>query len=86
MVDSQSTHDAMRHMSTDSWFRWICDDPHEIETWGNLRLVKSRTLLEADPDLIRHAPWNLALIIRWAPWLIRKKLEGYRLNWFMVTS
>jgi O-methyltransferase involved in polyketide biosynthesis len=86
MVDSQSTHDAMRHMSTDSWFRWICDDPHEIETWGNLRLVKSRTLLEADPDLIRHAPWNLALIMRWAPWLIRKKLEGYRLNWFMVTS
>ncbi|MEL6353812.1 MAG: class I SAM-dependent methyltransferase [Cyanobacteria bacterium J06627_28] len=84
MVDSQATHDAMRHMSQDSWFRWVCDDPHEIESWANLRLVLSRTFLDADPDLVKHAPWQMRFLARWAPWLIRGKVEGYRLNRFMV--
>ena len=52
MVDTQATHDAMRYMSQESWFRWGCDDPHEIESWGNLRLARSRTFLDATPDLI----------------------------------
>ena len=86
MVDSQSTHDAMRHMSQDSWFRWACDDPHEIERWANLQLVQSRTLLDASPDLMTHAPWQFKILARWAPWLMRRSLEGYRLNQFVVGS
>jgi O-methyltransferase involved in polyketide biosynthesis len=86
MVESQATHDAMRHMPQESWFRWACDDPHEIEGWGNLRLVRSRTFLDADPEFKRHAPWPLGLMMRWVPWLIRGKLEDYRLNRFVVGS
>ncbi|MEO1396066.1 MAG: class I SAM-dependent methyltransferase [Cyanobacteria bacterium J06634_5] len=86
MVDSQSTHDAMKYMPQDSWFRWGCDDPHEIEDWGNLRLVQSRTFLDAGPELMKYAPWPTALIARWAPWLIRGKVNGYRLNQFVVNA
>ena len=34
MVESQHRHDAMRHLPRESWFRWCCDDPLEIESWG----------------------------------------------------
>ena len=84
MVDSQSTHDAMRYMSQDSWFRWACDDPQEIEGWANLRLVQSRTFLDAGSDLMRYAPGPVRFFARWAPWLIRRKLQGYRLNRFVI--
>ena len=85
MVNSQSTHDAMRYMSQDSWFRWACDDPHELETWGaNLHLVKSRTFLDAGSDLMKYAPLQIKILARWAPWLIRRQLAGYRLNRFVV--
>ncbi|NEQ95451.1 MAG: class I SAM-dependent methyltransferase [Cyanothece sp. SIO2G6] len=87
MVDSQPTHDAMRYLSQESWFRWVCNDPHEIETWGaNLRLVRSRTLLDADPDLMKQAPLQMRVLSRWLPWLIRGKLDGYWLNRFLVES
>lgn len=86
MVDSQSSHDAMRYMSKESWFRWGCDDPYEIEAWGNLRLERSRTFLDATPDLIKSAPFPMGLIVRWAPWLIRGQVEGYRLNRFVVET
>ena len=86
MVDGQATHDAMRYMSQDSWFRWGCDDPSEIESWGNLRLVRSRTFLDATPDLIKKAPFPTGLIVRWAPWLIRGQVKRYRLNRFVVEA
>ena len=84
LVESQSTHDAMRYLSQDSWFRWACDDPHEIEGWASLRLVRSRTFMDADPDLMKQVPWQMRFLAQWAPWLIRKKLEGYHLNRFIV--
>ena len=84
MVDGQSTHDAMRHMSQESWFRWACDDPQEIEDWGNLRLVRSRTFFDADAELMKQVPWQTSFFVRWTPWLIRRKVQGYRLNWFIV--
>ncbi|MEL6232692.1 MAG: class I SAM-dependent methyltransferase [Cyanobacteria bacterium J06636_28] len=86
MVNGQSTHDAMRYMSQDSWFRWACDDPHEIEHWAALQLAQSRTLLDASPDLMKHAPWQFRILARWAPWLMRRSLEGYRLNQFLIGS
>jgi len=76
----------MKYMSQDSWFRWACDDPHEIERWANLRLVRSRTFLDAGPDLMKRAPFPFGLLARWAPWLIRGKLDGYRLNQFVVEA
>ena len=84
MVAGQSTHDAMRYMSPDSWFRWVCDDPSEIEQWGSLKLVKSRTFLDADLNLVQFMPGVTGFIVKWLPWLIKGKLEGYRLNRFVV--
>ena len=84
MVESQSTHDAMKYMSPDSWFRWACDDPREIENWANLRLVRSLTFLDADPAMLKKASPTLSIIARWAPWILRSKVNNYRLNQFVV--
>ena len=81
MVDNQHRHDAMRHLSKESWFRWRCDDPREIESWGaNLRLAASKTFLDADPDLLARIPLPLRLAARFAPFLLRRQTSQYRLN------
>ena len=81
MVDTQDRHDAMRHLPRESWFRWKCDEPREIERWGaNLRLAASKTFLDADPDLLERLPLILRLTARFAPFLLRGRASGYRLN------
>ncbi|MXY25452.1 MAG: class I SAM-dependent methyltransferase [Acidobacteria bacterium] len=80
IVDTQHRHDAMRHLSRESWCRWKCDDPREIESWGaNLRLVASKTFLDADHDLLDRLPLGLRLMARFAPFLLRQA-RLYRLN------
>ena len=81
MVDSQASHDAMRHLPPESWFRWRCDDPREIEWWGaNLRLLSSETFFDADRDLLDRMPLGLWLTWRFAPFLLSKQAPQYRLN------
>ena len=81
MVDSQASHDAMRHLSPESWLRWRCDDPREIESWGvNLRLLSSETFFGADRDLLDRMPLGLWLTWRFAPFLLRRQASQYRLN------
>ena len=81
VVDTQDRHDAMRHLPHESWFRWRCDDPREIESWGaNLRLTASKTLLDADRDLLDRLPLPLRLTARYAPFLLRRQAALYRLN------
>ena len=81
MVDTQDRHDAMRHLSRESWFRWRCDDPREIESWGaGLRLEASKSFLDADRDLLDRVPLPLRLAARFAPFLLRGQAELYRLN------
>lgn len=81
MVDTQDRHDAMRHLPRTSWFRWRCDDPREIESWGaNLRLEASKTFLDADGDLLARLPLPLRLAARFAPFLLRRQASLYRLN------
>ena len=81
MVDTQDRHDAMRHLPRESWFRWKCDDPREIESWGaNLRLAASKTFLDADRDLLDRVPLLLRLAARYAPVLLRGQASSYRLN------
>ena len=72
---------AMRHLPRESWFRWKCDDPREIESWGaNLRLAASKTFLDADRDLLDRVPLLLRLAARYAPVLLRGQASSYRLN------
>ena len=85
MVETQGRHDAMRHLPRESWFRWKCDEPQEIERWGaNLRLAASKTFLDADRDLLDRLPLMLRLTARFAPFLLRGAASGYRLNLAMV--
>jgi O-methyltransferase involved in polyketide biosynthesis len=81
MVDTQDRHDAMRHLPRESWFRWTCDEPQEIESWGaNLRLAASKTFLDADRDLLDRLSLLLRLTARYAPFLLRGRASSYRLN------
>ena len=87
MVDSQASHDAMRHLPPESWFRWRCDDPHDIESWGaNLRLLTSDTFFDAGRDLLDRMPLGLWLTWRFAPFLLRKQASQYRLNLALAES
>ena len=81
MVESQDRHDAMRHLPRESWFRWRCDDPLEIESWGaGVRLLASKTFLDADRDLLERIPLPLRFAARFAPFLLRRQASQYRLN------
>ena len=87
MVESQDRHDAMRHLPRESWYRWCCDDPLEIESWGaGVRLLASKTFLDADRDLLERIPLPLRLAARFAPFLLRRQTSQYRLNLALVDS
>ncbi|MEM8923078.1 MAG: class I SAM-dependent methyltransferase [Actinomycetota bacterium] len=81
MVDGQGKHDAMRHLSTDSWFRWACADPTTVESWDiGLEIVETKTFLDADESIVARMPLPYRLVSRFAPFLIRRGVEGYKLN------
>ena len=83
MVKNQHKHDAMRHLPTTSWFKWVCDDPQEIELWqSNLRLLETKTLFDAGDAIIDKLPLVMRVVIRYLPFLIRKQIESYHLNLF----
>ncbi|MEM8609085.1 MAG: class I SAM-dependent methyltransferase [Myxococcota bacterium] len=80
-VDAQARHDAKRHLPSETWFRWRFGDPSEIEAWGvGLRLAESRTFLDAEPSLVAAFPWAFRLLVRCAPWWLRRRIGDYRLN------
>ena len=83
MVESQHKHELMKHLPKESWFRWICDEPKELERLG-LKLERSRTFMDADPALIAKLPLSMRLMIRWLPWLVRRRVDGYRINRFNI--
>lgn len=82
MVRKQNKHDAMKYMSKESWFRWECDDPEDMENFApGIRLIRSRSFAEADPNQITKLPWfPYRFFFRYMPWLIRNKINDYRMN------
>jgi len=85
MRDAQHKHDAMKHLPRASWFRWACDDPRHLERFG-WRLERSRTFMDAGPELVRCMPWLLRTLIRWFWWLPIKNIHGYKLNRFVTAQ
>jgi O-methyltransferase involved in polyketide biosynthesis len=86
-VSGQGRHDAMRHLPKESWFRWACDDPKEVEAWSaDLEVVESKTFAEADADIVQRMPFSVRLVVRWLPFLLLRKLRGYRLNRVRIGS
>ncbi|MEM6955260.1 MAG: class I SAM-dependent methyltransferase [Myxococcota bacterium] len=85
MVERQKHHEAMKLMSTDSWFRWRCDDPASLEGQG-LHLEESLTFMDASPELLRAMPASIRWMRRLVPWLLEWQIRGYRLNRFTLQS
>lgn len=85
MVQSQHKHDVMRTLPPESWFRWECDDPAELSDWG-VELKASKTFLDAPEELVAGLPWVYRVIARWAPWIMRRRISGYRINVFELSK
>lgn len=83
MVDSQAKHDAMKHMSRDSWFRWRCEDPGLLENWG-LRLEETSTFADISKNLRKVIPPVYRFMLTFFPWVIRRKVSGYKINRFTL--
>lgn len=87
MIARQRHSALMKALSQDSWFRWACDDPTEIQGWvPGLTLADSGTFIDAAPDLMRGLPGIFGFVARYAPWLLRLAMKGYRLNRFVRTE
>jgi O-methyltransferase involved in polyketide biosynthesis len=81
MVDGQAKHDAMKKLPKDAWFRWRCDDPKSLERL-KMRLERSRTFADAPPDVVSAMPLPYRVVLSVAPWLLRRQVDGYRINRF----
>lgn len=79
MVEGQHKHEIMSTLSKDSWFRWRCDDPREVESWG-AKLESSQSFADA-PDSVRAGfPLKWRIMMGVLPWLVRRMTDGYRIN------
>ncbi|MEM6573426.1 MAG: class I SAM-dependent methyltransferase [Pseudomonadota bacterium] len=81
MVATQDKHDAMRHMSKESWFRWGCDNPAVVESWvPGLQLQESLTIADVPADIFPRLPWKFRFGLKLMPSFYRKRVDGYRIN------
>lgn len=85
MRDSQSNNDVMKTLSRDSWLRWGCDDPASIRSWGAV-LSDSRDFLDASRAHRQRMPVSLRFMMTCFPFVMRKKMQGYRLNKYVLES
>lgn len=81
--DHQDEHDALQLM--DARVTWFCDDPVTIESWGlGLRLLESRSLPEAPPELLDLLPPEVQGIL---PILAEEpEVQAYKLNLFEMAG
>jgi len=83
MVDDQAKHDAMSKLPKDAWFRWRCDEPKRLERLG-MRLERSHTFADAPPSVVAAMPLAYRLVVALAPWILRRMVDGYRINRFRL--
>ncbi len=83
VVATQAWHDAMRHLSPDTWFQWACADPKAMRAQG-LMLETSRALDACGPELLWRAPWPWQAYLAAMAWGGRAWLDGYRINQFVL--
>lgn len=85
MFENQHKHEIMKTLPKESWFRWHCEDPREVEAWG-ATLERSMTFADA-PDSVRAGfPFKWRLLMRALPWLVRRMTSGYRINCFTLSG
>jgi O-methyltransferase involved in polyketide biosynthesis len=78
MFDDQRRRGAMQTMA--ARMQWACDHPRIVEAWKiGLRLVETRTFLDAPLQLWERLPFSLRVL---GPIFFRRRVEAYRLNLF----
>lgn len=85
MVESQDRHDAMRTFDSSAWFRWKCDDPRTMESWG-MRCVSSMGVDEVSPKIRQSMPWKLRFVYALMPWWVKRLARGYRISLFELDA
>lgn len=85
MRDGQRSHDVMRTLSPASWFRWACDNPSTIESWG-AQLRRSRDFLDASLALKRRLPLGFRVLATCLPIVLRRRMQGYKMNRFELVA
>lgn len=84
-VESQHKHEVMRTLSKESWFRWRCTDPRELEAWG-AKLERSITFADAPPAIRSGFPTKWRVLMGILPWLVRRMVDGYRINHYTLSA
>jgi len=81
LVEQQHRHDTLKHLPRESWFRWSCEDPSELEQYA-WKLTRSRSLLDADRSLVKSLPRTWRFAAKFLKPLLQRRLNGYRFNVF----
>lgn len=69
----------MKTMRKNAWFRWKCDGPRTIQSWG-MTLERSRSFLDAPKPLRAQLPLLYRVLFGARPWFVRRAAEGYPVN------
>ena len=75
---SQDQHPLLKHLSSDSYFRWACDEPQvTIPQWTNnqLYVLQQRTYTDAGKELIAKAPYPFNTLSPDRPMTVRTKFN-----------
>lgn len=84
-VDGQHKHELMRTLSKESWFRWRCEDPREVQAWG-AKLERSMTFVDAPASIRARFPLKWRVLTKIMPWLVRAMVDGYRINRYTLLA
>ncbi|MEM0967680.1 MAG: class I SAM-dependent methyltransferase [Verrucomicrobiota bacterium] len=82
MVETQASHDAMKHLEKKSWFQWCCDHPKDLEKLG-LRLQKSQGLYEAKPHIQKRLSLKMRVVYKFR-FFWKEGIRNYRINLFFT--
>lgn len=85
IVEGQHKHEIMKTLPRESWFRWHCDDPRDLKSWG-ATLERSMTYVDAPKSVRARFPFKWRLQMALLPWLVRRIVDGYRINRFTLSG
>lgn len=83
MVKKQGSHEVMKTMPKESWFKWACDDPNSLSPWG-LKLIRSRHFSDITNETKKKLPLSWKLLFFISPKVVQFLTKGYRINFFKL--
>lgn len=84
MVQNQHKHDAMKLMPRNSWFKWACDEPKDVENLGGFTLMASKNFADIPPESYKHFSKKMYFALKYFRFLFKKRLAWYALNQYRI--